>query len=113
MVHDGIFWNGSRFLTTNFEGEDQKKGLRCKILGFVLAFSRAFRPGTRLYPQLGGGGSTGPEMHFSGTGPVTFIWGTIFAWRGAFLALGAQLKFSRLVVAIWTPIVSGVYKALQ
>ena len=28
------------------------------------------------------GGGTDPEMHSSGTGPVTFFWGTTLAWGG-------------------------------
>ena len=33
-------------LAHKFRGEDQKKDLRHKILGFVLAFICVFRPGT-------------------------------------------------------------------
>ena len=33
-------------LAHKFRGEDQKKGFRREILGFVLAFIRVFRPGT-------------------------------------------------------------------
>ena len=43
-------------LAHKFRGEDQtklKNGLRRKILGFVLAFNRVFRPETRLYSCLG------------------------------------------------------------
>ena len=35
-------------LAFEFRGEDLKKGLRCEILSFALAFTRVFRPGTRL-----------------------------------------------------------------
>ena len=81
----GILWCGSRFLPTN-SGVKTKKGLWCEILGFVLAFTRVFRPEKRLYSRLGGGGHKQyfgrhrPEMHSSGTGPVTFFWGAILAW---------------------------------
>ena len=47
------------------------KGLRRKILGFVLAFICVFRPETRFYLRLGRG--TGSETHSSGTGLVTFF----------------------------------------
>ena len=72
-------------LARKFRGEDQKKrrkkGLRRREnLGFALAFTRVFRPGTRLYSRLGG---TSPEMHSGGNKPVTFFWGTFLAWGGA------------------------------
>ena len=35
-------------------------------------------------------GGTGPKMHYSGTGPVTFFFSTILAWWGTLLACGAQ-----------------------
>ena len=41
-----------------FRGEDQKNSLRCEILGLVLAFTCAFRIGTRLYSRLGGEGTS-------------------------------------------------------
>ena len=35
-------------------------------------------------------GGTGPDMHSSGTGPVTLFWGTILAWRAYFSLRGTQ-----------------------
>ena len=65
-------------LSHQFGGEDRKKGLRCEILVFVVAFTCGFRPGMRLYtPSRGTSsilGGKGPEMHSSGTGPVTFFY---------------------------------------
>ena len=29
-------------------------------------------------------GDIGPKKHFSGTGPVTLVWGPIFAWVAQF-----------------------------
>ena len=75
-------------------GVKKKKGLRRKILAFVLAFTRVFRPETRLYSRLGARSvfwvGTGHEMHSGGAGPVTFFWATILAWKGTFLAWGAR-----------------------
>ena len=72
-------------LAHTFRGEDQKKkkGLRRKIVGSVLGCSRVFRHGTkfrsRLWDTNSFFGGTGSEIHSSGTGPVTFFWGTILA----------------------------------
>ena len=96
-----IAWWGRRnlilrfsVLAHKFRGEDQKKGFRLEILAFILAFSRVFRPGIRLYSRLEDRssilGGTGPEMDSSDTGTVTFFWGTFLAWRDIFLALGSQ-----------------------
>ena len=43
-------------LAHEFKGET-KKGLRLEILGFVLAFTSVFRPGTRRYSRLRGSSS--------------------------------------------------------
>ena len=84
-------------LTHKFRGKDRKtkKGLQFEILSFVLALTRVFRPGMRLYSRFWGGqavfwGDKGPEMHSIGNGHVTFFWGTILAWWAHFLLGGAQ-----------------------
>ena len=81
-------------LVHKFSNKDQKKKHKKrfwrKILGLVLAYNRVFRPGTKLYSLFRRGalavfwGSTGPKIHSSGTGPVTFFWGTILAWGHTF-----------------------------
>ena len=52
---DGILWCGSRVLPTNLGVKVKKIGLWLEMLSFVLAFTRVFCPGTRLYSALGGG----------------------------------------------------------
>ena len=58
---NGILGCGSRFLPTNSGLKSKKKGLWHKVLGFVLAFTCVFRPGTRLYSRLGAGAVCCPK----------------------------------------------------
>ena len=61
-----------------------------------------------LATHLEGGGGTGPEIHFSGTGPVTFLGGTILAWgarlqtasRGAVPAPVLDKWFCRQIIKL-------------
>ena len=75
--HDEIFLCGFCFFPTN-SGMKTKKSLRREILSFVLTFICVFRLGSRCYSSFGDtssiSGGTGPEMHSSGTGSVTFFW---------------------------------------
>ena len=78
-----------------FRFEDQrKKGLRREILGSVLTLTRFFSFWKVFLLTLGGTssilGGTCPKMHFRGTGPVTFFWGTILAWGAQAVFWGAR-----------------------
>ena len=83
---------GSRFLAT-ISGVVVKtrKGLRREILGFVLAFTCVFCPGTRLYTHAWGAKAVFwrgaiSEMSSSDTGPVSFLFAHYPRWGGTFLA---------------------------
>ena len=76
---------------------EQKKGFRCKILGYYFEFTQfdlLFCPRKELYSLLGGTSSNlgghSLEMPARGTGPATFFWGTILAWGAHFLFEGHQ-----------------------
>ena len=67
-------------LPYKFRNEGEKKVFGAKSQAHS-SRSIFFLPGTKVLLTLSGAeavfcGGTGPEMHFSGTGPVTFFWGT-------------------------------------
>ena len=68
-----------------FKDEDQKKVFVTKSESSSWC-SRVLSSYNKSVLMLGGGnkqyfwGSAGPKKHFSGTGIVTLVWGTIFAW---------------------------------
>ena len=89
-----------RISVHKFRGED-KKGSSALNLRLRLGLHSYFLSWNETLLTLGGAravfwGGTSPEMHSSGTGPVTFVWGTILAWGhifclgGTFLPGGAQ-----------------------
>ena len=70
-------------LAHEFRGEDQKKVLRCKILGSVLDFTRVFCPGTKFYSRLGETssilGAHRPWPYYSFSGHNLRLGGTLLA----------------------------------
>ena len=81
-------------LAHKFRGEDKKKGFRCKILRSVFAFN-VFFVLERNFTHAWGAQAvfwegTGPKIHSSSTGSVTFFRGTTLAWGALFSLGGAQ-----------------------
>ena len=87
-----ILWCGSLFLPTNSVIKNKKNfsalnvRLRFGVHSCVLSWKE-------ILLTLGSGaqavfGGTDPEMYTSGTGSVTFFWGTILAWQGTSCDLG-------------------------
>ena len=77
-----------------FRGENQKKRSSAQNLRFSLRVHSCFSSWNEILLMLKRGtssilGGTGPEMHSSGTGPVTFFRGTNLAWRAHF-SLGGR-----------------------
>ena len=112
---DGILWCGSPFLPTN-SGVKTKK--QKKVFGtkswLRLAIHSCFSSRNETLLTLGGTrnqyfGGEGPEMYCSGTGPVTFFWGTILGLGGTFLAwVGHKQSFGGLTAPKCLPVALGL-----
>ena len=74
-------------------GDNQKKNSSARYLRLRLGVHSWFLSWNKILLTLGGAqavfwGGTGPEMHYSGTMPITFFWGTILAWEAHISRLG-------------------------
>ena len=72
-------------LVPKFRGEDQKKRSWAQNLRLSVGVHSCFSSSNEILVTLGGAqavffGGRDPEMHSSGTGPVTFFRGTILTW---------------------------------
>ena len=90
---DEILWCGYRLLPKN--SELKKKRSSARNLRLCLGVHSCFSPWNETLLTLGGGGGgghkqyflgAGPKLHSSGTGPVTFLWGTFIARGSTFFA---------------------------
>ena len=83
---------GISVLAHKFRGKTKRRS-SARNHKLCLGVHTCFASGNETFLTLGGapavfwGGGTGPEMHSSDIGPVTFFWESILAW-GAHFSLG-------------------------